>query len=705
MKHWTELNLEDVRYTVSTTPRKYNKAQYLNIESAFDIETTSMTIDGQKTGFMYIWMMGIGHGHDVYYGRTWEEFQEFIGNVSKHLNLSKNRRLIVYSHNLSYEFQFMRKYFEWDDNFNLDERKPIKAMTVSGVEFRDSYILTGYSLEDTARNLTTHKVEKLVGNLDYNKIRHHETPLTDKEMAYCRNDIEVLTAYINEELVIHGGNITKVPLTNTGRVRKFVRDRVYYTDRDHSKSDWRKYSNYRKLMEELALTPKEYYLHKQAFQGGFVHANPTWVEQVSEDVTGIDFVSSYPGVMLAEQFPMGKGTEVHITSLAQLKSLMEEFCVVFRVRFTGLKSKIIHENYLSESKCENVVKPIINNGRIYSADSLDTTITDVDFKIIEQAYTYENIQVADVIYYPKAYLPKDFIEAIIDLYKDKTELKGVPGRETDYNHSKGMLNSTFGMTVTDIVRARVEYKDGWITNFPVVKEQIRAYNERKSRFLFYPWGVWVTAYARRNLWSGILALGDDYLYSDTDGIKLTNYDDHKDYIDGYNKVNKWKLERMCESYRIDPKRLSPKTKEGERVTIGAWDFDGYYEKFKTLGAKRYLVQEGNDVSVTVAGVGKRTAKDYMLKQCDGDIDKVFEMFNNSLAIPPEYSGNMTHTYIDHEAEFEVKDYTGNIATVNTKSGIHLESVEFSLNIADAYIAFIDNFRNGYAYGGTGTYND
>ena len=702
MIHWKEFDFKGIK------PKVYKKRgygySYLNIEAGLDIETTSMVINERKTAFMYIWMIGIGHGENVYYGRTWAELEAFTQEIVKHYDLSKKKRLLVYVHNLGYEFQFMRNHFEWSDSFNLKERKPLRATTVDGIEFRDSYILSGYDLEKTAENLGKHEVEKLVGELDYEKIRHHDTPLTPQEMAYCRNDIEIITAYINEQIEMYGGNITKVPLTNTGRVRSFVRSSVYYDTKDHKKSSLTKYVKYRDLMKNLTLTVKEYYLLKKAFQGGFVHSNPVWTGEVMEDVTGIDFDSAYPGVMVTEKFPMSKGEEVEVNSLKELDDLLEEYCVLFRVRFTGLRSKIRQEHYLSESKCENMENIVTSNGRIASADVLETTITDIDYRIIKEAYEWDGIQVADVIKYHKGYLPKDIILAIIELYHNKSSLKGVKNKTIEYLHSKGMLNAVFGMTVTDIVRANVSYKNSWETNLPIVKEEINGYNASKGRFLFYPWGVWTTSYARRNLWTGILTFKDDYLYSDTDGIKLLNYDDHQDYIVGYNKVNQLKIEAMCKYYRIDPKRLSPMTSTGDSVTIGRWDFDGYYEKFKTLGAKRYMVQEGDDIALTVAGVGKRSAKDYMLEQCGGDINKTFEMFNKDLTIPPQHSGNLTHTYIDEEMEFEVTDYLGNTTTVNTKSGVHLEAVEFSLSMTSSYINFIENLKAGFIKEGVVTRN-
>ena len=152
---------------IYTTTKKYNfhtktSVEYLNLEGAFDIETTSTyTKKGKKFSFMYLWGFGLGeHGDFLTYGRTWDEFKEMLEVVSNELNININRRLVIYVHNLGYEFQFMRKLFDWDMVFSVDERKPIKALTSSGFEFRDSYILSGYNLESLASNLISHKNKK-----------------------------------------------------------------------------------------------------------------------------------------------------------------------------------------------------------------------------------------------------------------------------------------------------------------------------------------------------------------------------------------------------------------------------------------------------------------------------------------------------------------------------------------------------------------
>jgi len=681
-----------------TTIKTNKKIEYINLASGFDIETTSVYVGETKAAFSYVWMISIGVNSPVYYGRTWNDFLSVCAELQYSYNLSTNKRLVIYVHNLGYEFQFMRKYFNWLEVFAIAERKPIKAFCDYGIEFRDSYILSGYSLANTAKNMTKHNIKKLEGDLDYKLIRHEETELTDEEKAYCENDVKIITAYIDEQIDLYG-DIAKIPMTNTGRVRKHVKDECYYTSKNHRKSSKSKYFKYRQIMQDLTLEPDTYIQLKRAFMGGFTHANAEYSGKKLENVSSIDFTSSYPSVMCAEKFPMSRFKPTTVETLDDLRDLCSKFAVVFDVTFEGIESTIKHENYLSESKCFSVIKPIINNGRISSAESLGITLTDVDFDIVEQVYKWESISVANVKYAHKNYLPKSIIKSILDLYQGKTTLKDVEGSEVEYLLSKGMLNSIYGMCVTDIVKDNSIYNEGWEVEKVDIETEIENYNTAKGRFLYYPWGLWVTAYARRNLWTGILAVGDDYVYSDTDSLKLLNYENHTGYIEWFNDNIVNKMLNMCSYYKFNPDLLSPKTKKGKVKTLGIWDFEGSYPKFKTLGAKRYMVYDGENLHITVAGLSKQNGIAYMREKCNNDIDAVFDMFNDSLYIPATNTGKMTHTYIDDELKFKILDYNGLESTVNPLSGIHLGDCDFTLSIAEHYKEFINNLSKGYIFKG------
>lgn len=673
---------------------------YYNIEAGFDIETTSMkSAGGEKFAYMYVWMVGIGYGEEVYYGNTWEEFVDFCEALSNQFNLTDKKLFVIYVHNLGYEFQFMHKYFTWTDVFSGGERKPLKATTSLGIEFRDSYILSGYSLANTAKNLVKHKVAKMVGDLDYTLIRTPSTPLTEKEIKYCENDIHIILAYINEQ-IDDSGSIAQIPMTNTGRVRKFTRDQCYYKNIDGSKGNKAQYVRYRKLIADLTLDVASYTQLKRAFMGGFTHANANHSGVLLEGVSSIDFTSSYPSVMLSEKFPMSRFKATTVDTLSALDALCNRYAVVFDARFENIKAALTQENYISESKCFNVINPTINNGRINCADSISVTITDIDYEIMKQAYTWDEIEVTNVKYAHKDYLPKPIINSVLKLYQGKTELKDVAGSEIEYMHSKGMLNSIYGMCVTDVVKTQASYSnETWSNEIPNVAETIMEYNESKNRFLYYPWGVWITAYARRNLWTGIVAVGDDYVYSDTDSLKVFNYETHKPYIEWFDKTIIAKMETMCDHYKIDKQLLRPKTKEGVEKIIGVWDFEGTYSRFKTLGAKRYLTEANGKLHLTVAGLSKRNGIEHMKAQALGDIDGVFDLFDDELYIPAEKTGKMTHTYIDQESATIVTDYLGGKTTVNSLSGIHLENCEFTLSISDRYLSFMSQLNNGYIFKG------
>ena len=182
-----------------------NKKEFYNYPVSFDIESTSFRDeDDEPRACMYIWQMCLGDSELLVYGRTWSEWRDFIRLLRKTFHLKKDRILVCYVHNLSFEMQFIRKFFTWSKVFALEKRVPLYMRTNFGLEFRCSYRLSGYSLETLAKNLLKHDLKKLVGNLDYSKPRHSETPLTDKELDYCMYDVRIVCAYISERLEIDG---------------------------------------------------------------------------------------------------------------------------------------------------------------------------------------------------------------------------------------------------------------------------------------------------------------------------------------------------------------------------------------------------------------------------------------------------------------------------------------------------------------------
>lgn len=697
-----------------------NKGEkFLNVPVSFDIETTSFYRDengesysyeryqklgGKDTKFekcslMYVWQFGI-NGYCII-GRTWDDFTLMLSQVARILGLNKDKRIIIYIHNLSYEFQFIREMFEWEKVFSIDLRKPIYCITVNGIEFRCSYLLSGYSLAKLGDQLHTYKCEKLVGDLDYSLLRHTTTPLTKKELGYCVNDICVVMCYI-EELIEQYKGITRLPITKTGFVRKYCRSVCLKTKDENGKTvpNW----EYIDKIHSLEITGiEEFQMLQRAFSGGFTHANAKYTDEVIENVDSYDFTSSYPYVMVSEKFPMSTGVFVPVKSMKQFDFLTSKYCCIFDVEFSNIFATSENENPISVSKCfikENISE---NNGRLVCASKIAMTITEIDYRVFSNFYTWESVRIGRMLCYRKEYLPTEFIKSILHLYEMKTKLKGVKGKEVEYLNSKEMLNSCYGMSVTNPLRDEIIYQsDEWdIEHLTEEKqlEMLNTYNNSKNRFLFYPWGIYVTAYARRNLFTGISECGDDYIYSDTDSVKIMNGDSHKEYFTEYNKLVEQKLRKACDFHKVEFSKVEPQTIKGTNKMLGVWDYEGRYTRFKTLGAKRYMVEEENALSVdgiyynysiTVSGVNKKSAIPYMLDKFGEN--GIFEAFTNYLDIPPTATGKNIHTYIDYEQTGTITDYLGNNGTYNTLTGVHLEPTGYTLSLSVMYINYLMGIR-------------
>lgn len=700
--------------------KKRIHVKYINVPMSFDIETSSFYIGDEKFNTMYIWQFGI-NGH-VCYGRTWEQFTTFMKELKIRLGLGFKKRAVIYVHNLAYEFQYIKDMLIWESVFAREARHPIYARSDSGFEFRCSYTLSGSSLEQTAKDCLKYKCSKKVGQLDYDLVRTSKTFLTQSEIEYCVYDVICVMDYIKEEMERYNNDITKIPMTKTGKVRLRCKDRLLSPENR---------KKYRALMKRLTLEYKEYKMLRNTFQGGFTHANWCEVGLVHERVASKDFTSSYPTVMISEKYPMSKGVPFTLESIEELHKMSKHYCMIFNVHFEEVTPKFMYEHYLSASKCFRITednKKIylnekskdckVDNGRVIEAKNFYTTITDVDFTIMERAYNLKGVKFFPGYRYAKDYLPTEFVKIIIELYDNKTTLKDVEDKVIEYMLSKADLNSTYGMTVTDIINDTIEFSEGeWstkITDEEKAEDLIAKYNEGQKRFLFYPWGVFVTAYARRNLWSGILALGDDYIYSDTDSVKYKNEEQHTQYFDYYNNWITNRLRTACEYHGINPDRTSPLTIKGKRKPLGVWDDEAedtpegklYARRFKTLGAKRYMKEYWNEkkqrweIKITIAGVSKTKGSDFLnlsypekLKIQDeykkknihiNVTEDPFEMFEDDMTIPDEYSGRLISTYIDTSEDCWVTDYQGNPTYIKGHSGIHMEKSSYNLTMTDIY---------------------
>lgn len=557
------------------------KVNYADIVTAFDIETSKIETPRGPQAFMYIWQWQIGLDITIV-GRTWDEFLQCVEKLKS--ALPSNTTLVVYVHNLSYEFQFLRNVYDFktEDVFALTSRKVLKCIMFDGLlEFRCSYIHSNMSLSVYTAKMGAYHSKK-VGDLDYNVVRYPYTPLTSTEVGYCVNDVRGLVEALMIEMEHDGDNLYTIPLTSTGYVRRDTKAAVRQERRE--------------IAKQIAPDMEVYTMLREAFRGGNCHANRFYADKILENVSSADRSSSYPDVLCNCKFPITRFEREPDNDFEAVNTLMLKCgrALLFRVALYNVRLREWWWGcpYLAKDKCRRVEGGKIDNGRILEAEYIETTVTDVDWRIILEEYDFDDVGIYDLYSARYGYLPRPIIQTNIKYYRLKTELKNVDGQELLYLKSKNKLNSIYGMMAQNPVKEDVLFIDGAFVVDPEADKEQLLIESNKKAFLAYQWGVWCTARARYRLEEGIRLAGDAFVYADTDSVK---------YI-GDVSFAAYNRQRIKESKAAGAFAKDPK---GNIHYMGVYEQEPGYDRFVTLGAKKYCEEQHGKVHCTVSGVSKR----------------------------------------------------------------------------------------------------
>lgn len=643
-------------------PRGRQKVLYKDVICTFDIETTRLNEIDQS--FMYIWQMCIGE--NVIVGRTWAEFKLLLSEFKNYLK--DNEKVVIFVHNLSYEFQFLAGIYLFDPAgvFLIDSRKVLKATMYEHFEFRCSYLHSNMSLAQYTKKMGV-KHGKLSGKkFDYSKIRTPYTELSEYEMAYCLDDVVGLREAIEAEMLRDGDNLYTFPLTSTGYVRREIKNAM----RGYS------YEALKNMQPDLKL----YELLHDAFRGGNTHANRYYAGILLHDVHSTDRSSSYPDVMCNERFPMspfkfiGKCSEQKIMDL-----ISEDQALIMRVRMTDVEllDPFWGAPYLATAKCK-CAGDICDNGRILSASVIETSITDVDLGIILSEYSYNSIEFYDVYSSKYGKLPRCFIDTIERYYTNKTELKGVEGQEVFYDKSKALLNSLYGLCVQRILREPIIFNGKDYVPDPEFDE-VTAFNKAIAHpFNSYAWGVWITALSRLRLEEGLRIVHESpkayFIYTDTDSIKYQ----------GELNLTAYNNKRIRDSKRSGAYATDPK---GKTHYMGVFEDEGTYQEFITFGAKKYAFKKDGKIGVTISGVNKELGAKELEKH--GGL-KCLEGVDDSVHFTFIEAGGTEAVYNDDPSAdgFDTVNIDGH--DIKITRNVCIKESTYTLGIRADYARLLDN---------------
>ncbi len=661
-------------YTVDIETTSYLKHKNGKIYPAADYKKFNRD-DVMPGACMYVWQLGINE--KVYYGRTWEELFEFIDLISESTNhITK----IFWIHNLSFEFQFMYRLFSFDKVFARKKRKPMFAIdSINAIEFRCSLMLSNARLEQLPDfyNLNT---KKLVGDLDYTLIRHSKTPLSEQELKYCENDCLVLYEYIKHEL-LENGSLKAIPRTSTGKLRSEFKTVIA--------SDWEYKNRTRRMIDA---DPIVFNLLVEAFAGGYTHGNWVYIDEVLKFIESLDATSQYPTQMcLKSHFPKKHFTKCNVT---KRENMLKNFCYIMRIEFFNGKSRY-DNHFISSSKCRNIEGGVYDNGRLAAFKHIEITITDVDLDTILKSYgDHDNLdqelsyKIITIYKAPAGYLPKTFIEFILEKYQVKTKLKGVedPMSKILYAKGKNAYNSLYGMSVTNTIRDEVIFKHGgWQQDRPLENDEIIEKLEKQLNqpFMAFSTGVFVTALARADLINLIMKNDEFNVYSDTDSLKLRKgYDELS--IWEYNENIKKMIDKVCNFYDLNKDLFFPEDIKGNKHMLGKLEMEEEYKEFKTTGAKKYCVRHMDDsIEITVAGVPKKKGSKAI---------KSLDEFEDGFVFEAEVTNKQVAVYLDDQEPINLTDYTGITYNVSDRTGVCLLPADYTMGKSSDFDSFLSSAR-------------
>ena len=539
------------------------------------------------------------------------------------------------------------------------------------LEFWDTLKVAQTSLEKAHKFVEMDEMYyKLNTEYNYDKVRSNGHILDALELEYLYNDLyatkklvedfyyATLLTFQGKEKTIYLNDNLKTSASiafNTAIAYTFSNGENEITDIKGARENFNEHFEIDKRIE-LKQEIKD--MERLSYRGGWTHANLKHINKILEKQgVSIDKNSSYPAQMCYGLLPYG--APIEFNSIKDMKEYMKEneltmddHVFIINTGFDYVRPK--SEKYdleviqlgsvnatmeFKKMSFEHGAK-VVQNGntfinrnywgednkiQIYKKGceeiaNYNFTITNVEYDFLNKYYefgyhgeidfiddeiTFEGLRTGKVLLYKaERGILREYIE---ELYLMKDEVKrrinkGEKGLDALYSSIKVLLNSLYGKFGSKVRKTldNLFLNDEGIFSWDIgCKKELRENGneidllEYDSEEYYVPFASFVTANARVEIQTMVIeAIGvENFLYTDTDSIycSLTK----EQLIEALKKIN----------YELDGYEL------------GKWDLEHEFNKFKSLGAKKYMLYDTKieKICVACAGVPKK-AQSILAKQ-------------------------------------------------------------------------------------------
>lgn len=626
----------------------------------------------ERAGWVYQWAFSYPYNNGdrlIVYGRTPSQLAYCFQQIQEVNNTDENHKILIFVHNLSYDHAYCHGFI----NAQFGERGEILATaahrlisyTIKGLEFRDSLKISQRSLAKWGKDLDI-KHKKLTGLIDYKKQRFQDTPLDKNDWRYMVRDVISLDECIRAQMALYDDTTKTIPLTNTGYVRRETRKLFRENKRN------------RQNFKKCALNYYTYRFCRSEFAGGLTHGNRFYAEytlniddikkKLGRDdiiIKHRDFASHYPSQQICSYGPISKFVLYydHKQSEQRHKLTHDDLlnmncCYLAMIQISnvhirqGMTLPTLQVSKVEEGKT-GLLDYTADNGRILHIDSGFTNIVvnEHDFKWLVKTYKFQ-YKILKVYTAEKGPYPEFIRKAVFKFFRGKTYWKNEHKKAVaKYGEdspeaiaaniqlmiNKGMLNSIYGMTCTNIVRNNFieDENDAWkkeLLTEDKIKEKLEKYYNSRNSFMSYQLGLWTTSSARAELLEFAELIGwDNYIYCDTDSIFYISTPEIEAKIEARNAAAREECNNNGWYIEEGGKRVYFNQFEDEKENI---------IKFRFLHAKCYAyVTDDNNLHCTIAGVPERSKDTTRVKEL-GSIDdlitgKVFNKCGGTTTLYPK----------------------------------------------------------------------
>ena len=569
------------------------------MEFVADFETTSVRVYGKDNkldrqlsrAFVCAWaIIPVEAEPDpatIRRGRTVTSFLSYVEELYFEITKEKRKKkstLSIFTHNLKFDGDFIlyeilkNKTAELINEVreNVLYNFTIRFPSGAEVTFYDSMKIFPVKAEKLGK---LYGIKKLVGDWDYTKYRDENTEITEQEWGYVDHDVMIISRALADYRARGYRENTQAAIAYSERLRRTY---PYFNKLKARRVKKKDFDAFRACFP-YDIQPLEYELHKHlllGYFGGISWLNPKYACKDLVDAHSYDVHSMYPDKMRNYPLPIGYPTIIDDPDPEEADRILSSYpCVMadFEDLSITLKSPRHFPFLMFPTDDRTSVRM---QGKILDCRHELTVLSCWDYRIMKSEYNIHSMKITRLYCFrSRKGQYADFVDYFMEQKTNADKVRNDPNATADEKQNaevlrsvaKVMLNASYGKDGTKLLRKN--NRTFYDKSLDVLEQEPA--NELALPEYYLPSAIFICAHARYQLFRAAILVRDDFIYSDTDSVKVTSEGNE--------------ILKNNPKFDVDPYRL------------GSWGYEGKYDTARFVRQKTYSYTQNGERHYTVCG--------------------------------------------------------------------------------------------------------